>query len=137
MRPIASSKNNYHYNKKLRALANHFRKSMTKSEACMWSYLLRAKTCYGFAFRRQRPILNYIVDFCCFELMLIIEVDGISHESKKDFLHDEKRDKELKEIGFDTLRFSSFEVLNCIDDVSLVIASFIEKKIGNKLAIFS
>lgn len=30
----------------------------------------------GYQFRRKRPMLNYIVDFVCLELMLIKEVDG-------------------------------------------------------------
>ena len=33
----------------------------------------------GYQFRRQRPVMDYIADFMCKELMLIIEVDGITH----------------------------------------------------------
>ena len=70
---------NHNYNKNLQPYANRLRKEMTKAEACLWKYVLRAGTMKGFQFRRQRPVLNYIADFMCKELMLIIEVDGITH----------------------------------------------------------
>ena len=49
---------------------------MTKAEACLWKYVLRASRMKGYGFRRQRPIMNYIADFMCKELMLVIEVDA-------------------------------------------------------------
>ena len=55
---------------------------MTKAEACLWKYVLRAGQLKSYQFRRQRPILNYVADFMCMELMLIIEVDGITHHSE-------------------------------------------------------
>jgi very-short-patch-repair endonuclease len=70
---------NHLYNKTLQPYANRLRKEMTKAEACLWKYVLRAKKRGGFQFRRQRPVLNYIADFMCMELMLIIELDGITH----------------------------------------------------------
>lgn len=94
----------------------------------MWKYILSNKQTLGFSFRRERPILNYIVDFVCLELMLVIEVDGITHEidsvAKKDII----RDIQLEEIGFKVMRFSSWEVLNRIADVSEVINEWIIKQ---------
>ena len=81
----------------------------------------------GYKFRRERPILNYIVDFVCLDLLLVIEVDGITHDSEEAQFNDRKRDKELGSIGFHVLRFSSWEVLNQIDDVSTIILAWIEK----------
>jgi very-short-patch-repair endonuclease len=90
---IASKANNYHYNKRLQALAKGNRKAMTKSAACMWKYLLGNKQMKGYQFRRERPILDDIVDFVCLELLLIVEVDGITHQSdvaiEKDTLIDQ------------------------------------------------
>ena len=57
-------RNNY-YNKNLQPHANRLRKEMTKAEACLWKYVLRAGEMKGFQFRRQRPVLNYIADFMC------------------------------------------------------------------------
>ena len=79
----------------------------------------------GHSFRRQRPIGNFIADFVCLPLNLIIEVDGFSHE--EDGIRDDNRDNELKELGFTTLRFSSWEVLNQIDEVANTIGEWIKE----------
>lgn len=79
----------------------------------------------GHSFRRQRPIGNFIADFVCLPLNLIVEVDGFSHE--EDGVIDDNRDNELKELGFTTLRFSSWEVLNQIDEVANTIGEWIKE----------
>ena len=66
---------------------------MTKAEACLWKYVLKAGQLKGFPFRRQRPVLNYIADFLCKELKLIIEVDGITHQWEDTIKKDEIRQK--------------------------------------------
>jgi very-short-patch-repair endonuclease len=38
----ADKTNNYAYNKILQPFANKLRKEMTKAEACLWKYALRA-----------------------------------------------------------------------------------------------
>src|SRR5436190_23957983 len=55
--------------KKLQPYANNLRKRMTKAEACLWKYVLRASKMKGYGFRRQRPIMNYIADFMSKDLM--------------------------------------------------------------------
>jgi very-short-patch-repair endonuclease len=92
------------YNKRLQPFANKLRKDMTKAEACLWKYVLRARQMKGYQFRRQRPILNYIADFMCKELHLVIEVDGITHDSK--LAKDNCRTDELRQAGFNVLRFT-------------------------------
>jgi len=79
----------------------------------------------GYSFRRQRPIGNFIADFVCLPLNLIVEVDGFSHE--EDGIRDDNRDIELNELGFPTLRFSSWEVLNQIDEVANTIGEWIKE----------
>ncbi len=37
----------------------------------------------GFKFRRQQGIENYVVDFCCPKVKLIVELDGSGHLSTK------------------------------------------------------
>jgi len=93
----------------------------------MWKYLLSGGQMMGYKFRRQRPIDNYIVDFICLPLKLIIEVDGITHEIDENINRDEKRDEKLSELGYTTLRFSSWEVLNRIADVSIIIGVWIKE----------
>lgn len=127
----ASSKNNFHYNKKLQPLANAPRKNMTKSEACCWKYLLSNRKMKGYPFRRQRPVLNYIADFRCFELMLIIEIDGITHDDEFAYLKDQQRDRDLEAVGFTVLRFSGWEILNRMADVSVILGDWIENHTPN------
>ncbi len=127
----ANPSNFYHYNKKYKNYANYLRNHMTKSEVYVWKYLLRSSTFRGFKFRRQRPILNYIVDFCCFELMLVIEIDGIHHETEIGKMKDRNRDINLKSIGFDVLRFKAFDVL---EDIHFVERSLSDWLVGKKLA---
>jgi very-short-patch-repair endonuclease len=91
---------------------------MTKAEACIWKFVLKGKQLKGYPFRRQRPVLQYIADFLCKELMLIIEIDGITHDHEEVILHDKKREMDLKEAGFKIIRFSDDEVLTNISGVA-------------------
>jgi very-short-patch-repair endonuclease len=79
----------------------------------------------GYQFLRQRPVLNYIADFMCKELMLIIEVDGLTHQWEEVALNDITRELDLKRFGFMVLRFNDSDVLNHIDDVSYRIRDYI------------
>ena len=80
----------------------------------------------GYQFRRERPILSYVVDFVCLELLLVVEVDGATHDNHESVEQDKRRDKELESVGFTVLRFSSWEVLNRLTDVSLIISDWIK-----------
>jgi very-short-patch-repair endonuclease len=70
--------NNNNYNKNLQPFANKLRHNMTKTEACLWNYTLRASY-LGVPFRRERSIGRFIADFVCLSLKLVIEVDGVTH----------------------------------------------------------
>ena len=123
---LANNNNLWHYNKALKTFANTNRKNMTKAEACIWKYLLSRKQMMGFQFRRQRPVLNYIADFMCKEIMLIIEIDGITHKWDEIAEKDIFRQKELEAIGFTVLRFRDEEVLNDMTNVNRTITAYIE-----------
>ena len=101
---------------------------MTKSEACLWKYVLRAGKMKGYGFRRQRPIMNYIADFMCKELMLVIEVDGFSHWNNEAKNEDAQREKVLLRAGFTVLRFTDEEVLNNLAQVQEKIERWIDEK---------
>ena len=79
----ANKSNLHQYNPHLQTFANKLRKEMTKAEACLWKYALRSSMMKGYPFRRQRPVLKYIADFMCNDLMIIIEVDGITTLGRK------------------------------------------------------
>lgn len=119
-------KNNKHYNKNLQLFAKDLRSDMTKAEACLWKYVLKARMMKGYQFRRQRPVLNYIADFMCKELNLIIEVDGITHTYEEVVLNDEKRASDLERHGFTVLRYTDEEVLQHIEHVQKSINQWIE-----------
>ena len=114
------------YNPYLKEKARELRNNSTLGEILLWKKL-KGKQCYGFDFHRQKPILNYIVDFYCYKLKLIIEVDGYSHNFKAE--EDKKRGVELKELGFTVLRFQEGEVRNNLDVVLNSLSKFIENKL--------
>lgn len=113
----ADKSNFYSYNKKLQPFANSLRKNMTKAEACLWKYALKARQMKGYQFRRQRPVLGYIADFMCKELKLIIEVDGITHTYEGAEKRDRIRQVNLEQAGFGVIRFTDDEVLTSISTV--------------------
>jgi very-short-patch-repair endonuclease len=119
--------NNHFYNKTLQPYAKDMRGSMTKAEACLWKYALRARQMKGYSFRRQRPVLDFIADFACLELQLIIEVDGYSHSLDETITKDFIKEKALEKSGFHIIRFSDNEVLKDMNNVILRIESFIEE----------
>ena len=69
----------------------------------------------GYRFRRQEVIGNYIVDFFCQKLKLVIEIDGSSHDEKYEL--DMKRQREIESYGITVLRFSDKEVKENIESV--------------------
>lgn len=118
---MIEEKDNYLlYNKNLQPFANKNRKQMTKAEACLWKYALRAKQ-MGYTFNRQRPVLNYIADFMSKELKLIIEVDGYSHLLEDVIENDIIRQQRLENAGFKVIRFKGEEVLKDIKRVREII----------------
>ncbi len=122
----ADKSNTFHYNKNLRPFANSNRKNMTKAEACLWKFVIGGRQMMNYQFRRQRPVLNYIADFMCKELMLIIEVDGITHQWEEFYKNDLIREEKLKEIGFHILRFNDDEILSDINNVIRAIEFYIK-----------
>ena len=84
------------YNSKLKELARQLRNNSTLSEVLLWNYL-KGKQMKGYDFHRQKPLLSFIVDFFCYELMLVIEIDGDSHDNK--YEEDKLRQKQLEGIG--------------------------------------
>ena len=103
------------YNKNLKPLARKLRKQGTKGEAILWKNVLKARQMKGYQFNRQFPIDNYIVDFICRKLNLIIEIDGSSHIGKS--VEDYNRQKHLEDLGYIFLRFSEAMVIYRIDEV--------------------
>ncbi|MBA7465112.1 hypothetical protein ES707_00274 [subsurface metagenome] len=104
--------------KKLVNTGRNLRKNSTEVERYLWRYLRRNQL-EGFKFRRQQPIGRYIVDFVNFKRKIVIEVDGGQHAIGN--TKDRKRDKWLREEGFEVLRFWDNDVLKNIEGVLEVI----------------
>ncbi|WP_439182973.1 endonuclease domain-containing protein [Carboxylicivirga taeanensis] len=114
-----------HYNKKFKHFARKLRNNSTDGEIILWKEVLRARQIYGYQFNRQFAIDNYIVDFICRKLRLIIEVDGYSHQFKTE--KDKLRDRTLNTLGYHVLRIDEYEVKKNLNNVIRVIATTIEE----------
>ena len=99
----------------LKENAQEHKKHPTEAERSLWE-TLRAKK-MGYRFRRQHIIGDFIVDFICIPLNLIIEVDGKYHSTPKQQEADYLRDSLLNQAGYTILRFTNEEVIGNIDHV--------------------
>lgn len=102
--------------KSLTTIARILRKKQTPQEGKLWAFL-RRKNFKHLKFRRQYIINNYVVDFCCPEKKLIIELDGSGHTKAKQMQKDNIRDLFLKKQGFRVLRIWNNELDENIDGV--------------------
>lgn len=98
------------YNKNLKLPSRDLRSNMTDAEQLLWQRL-RRKQILGLQFYRQKPILNFIVDFYCAAVNLVIECDGGQHYTEDGLLADQIRDQALSELGLMVLRFSNRQIL--------------------------
>jgi very-short-patch-repair endonuclease len=71
---------------------------------------LRGRQFSGVKFRRQHPIGPFIVDFCCVERALVVELDGSQHAERS--AADERRTIFIERSGYRVLRFWDNEVLS-------------------------
>ncbi|HQQ68560.1 MAG TPA: endonuclease domain-containing protein [Candidatus Cloacimonadota bacterium] len=76
---------------------------------------MRNRQLEGLKFRRQFLVGKFIVDFCCIEKMLVIEIDGGSHVDKEKY--DQKRTNFLEAQGFHVIRFTNRMVYDQLDAV--------------------
>jgi len=87
--------------------AHKMRNEPTEEENKLWHILLKK---IRPRFLRQRVIGNYIVDFCCPKLKLIIEVDGEQHYMPENEKYENKRTAFLEQSGYKIIRFYNSDV---------------------------
>jgi very-short-patch-repair endonuclease len=100
--------------------ARQLRQAMTRAETLLWRYL-KADRIDGFGFRRQVPLRNYIADFACLSVKLIVELDGESHDFEERQQADQSRDAFFTSEGFHVLRFTNEQVLTNLEGIVEVI----------------
>lgn len=88
--------------------AEELRKFSTHEEEIVWGFL--SKIQLGVKFRSQHPIWNYITDFYCHSLKLVVEIDGGIHDRMDVKINDEIRQADIESLGIHILRFNNQEV---------------------------
>ena len=113
----------YSYNSTLTTFVKANKRHQTEAEKLLWFHL-RARQLGGYKFRRQYPILNYILDFYCPEEQLAIELDGSQHIDN--IQYDRKRDLQLQKLNIQTIRFLDNDVLTQLPNILEMILDKLE-----------
>lgn len=116
------------YNPKLKEPARQLRSNQTDAELVLWSKV-RKRQVAEVQFYRQRPLLNYIVDFYCPKAKLVIECDGSQHYTKQGIEKDSIRDNCLAELGILVLRFDNSQILTETEAVMQQIAEVVRHRV--------
>jgi very-short-patch-repair endonuclease len=97
-------------------VSRDLRKTQTDAEAILWEYL-QNRQLNGIKFRRQHPIAstNYVADFFCYEVKLVIELDGSIHDQQQ--TQDAVRQRDIEALGYYVLRFKNVAVFNDLESV--------------------
>ena len=107
--------------KEIQKRARDLRSNQTGAEGLLWMHL-RNRQLNNLKFRRQHPIGNYIVDFYCAEVGVIVEIDGDTHLDQVDY--DQTRTEWLERQGLRVIRFNNQDVYDNPTEVLTLIAEF-------------
>ncbi len=88
--------------------AKKMRNNSTFPEILFWNEVKNGSF-LGLDFDRQKLIDNYIADFYCSSLNVVIEIDGAAHEHQKEY--DATRDAKMKSLGLTVIRIPARAVL--------------------------
>ena len=100
--------------------AKRLRRNQTDAERLLW-FRLRDRRLEGLKFKRQVPIYQFVVDFCCADARLMVKLDGGQHGVRQEA--DQARTKRLEELGYLVLRFWNNDVIDNLDGVLETIVS--------------
>jgi very-short-patch-repair endonuclease len=95
-------------------LARKLRRNQTDAARLLWSRL-RNRQIANLKFKRQVAIDRYVVDFCCSDARLIVELDGGQHAIR--LAEDANRTKALETMGYLVLRFWNNDVTQNLEGV--------------------
>ena len=99
--------------------SRRLRHEASPPEQLLWS-VLRGRRLAGLKFRRQETIGPYIVDFCCREIRLIVELDGMSHDETH--VRDRVRERRLTAQGYRLVRVTNSDVSEGLEAVARFVA---------------
>lgn len=103
-------------NNHLISFSRQLRTNQTPWEAKLWRHL-RGNNIGGLKFKRQVPVGEYIADFCCNKIKLVIEVDGGHHNDLLNHALDLRKEKYLKQEGYRVMRFWNNEIDSNLEGV--------------------
>lgn len=110
--------------------ARELRNNSTHAEELLWGYL-KTKP-FGIKFRRQHPYSVYILDFYCYSLKLVIEVDGSIHQLEDVKKNDIERQILLEKDGLKVVRFTNDELIQAservFEDLNILIQKIADDK---------
>jgi very-short-patch-repair endonuclease len=107
--------------------ARALRRDQTSAEAKLWR-VLRNRALNGLKFRRQVPIDRYVADFVCFEVKLVIEVDGATHSRNDEVARDAARTAMIEQSGFVVLRIPNVDTYDNLEGVRETILAAAERR---------
>jgi very-short-patch-repair endonuclease len=95
-------------------MARRLRRNQTDAERILW-FRLRDRRLGGWKFRRQMLLNGFVVDFCCPDAKVVIEIDGGQHVARRE--QDARRTANLEASGYLLLRFWNNEVMRNVEGV--------------------
>jgi len=104
--------------------ARNLRQNMTNAELILWNRI-RNNQLLGFRFKAQHPVAGFIADFYCHKAKLVIEADGLIHQTQKEY--DLDRDRVFNDLGLTVFRFTNQEIENSLDSVIQIITNFLSE----------
>jgi len=111
------------YNPKLKQRATVLRKAGNLAEVLFWNQVSKNRF-KGLDFDRQKIIGNYIVDFYCANIQLVIEIDGSSHDDKQ--AYDALRDAYLQGLDLRVIHISDGDIKQNLDEVMIWLGEQVE-----------
>ena len=114
------------YNLNLVEKARENRKNPTPAERHIWNNILKNRQLLCYKFTRQKPLSNFIADFYCSKLLLVIEIDGEYHAFET--ARDDERTNILNSYNIKVIRFRNDNVLHHLEDVNSKLINIIHRR---------
>lgn len=108
------------------AFVRRLRQNQSMAEARLWGRL-RSRRLAGWKFKRQAPFGRYVVDFCCADGRLVIEIDGESHSRAGAAAYDAERSKTIECFGYQVIRLWNSEIAENLEGVCATILVELER----------